>query len=196
MNNENNNNKKVFTEDAKSSVNTAVNNMTYEGIVNIKYLTASGKEIKFRGKNEGLNAMFKYLCKALSGNFTNISAEKPAYFDIRCIYKDENGVENSISCLYNKLSISNPEYFYDSALYTWVTRFSIALSYNMLNFNVIDKYLADETARFYTYIVSAKGNDFARLNITDSNLLLTQLVPGTQALIEWSMIIENKKKSS
>ena len=66
----------------------------------------------------------------------------------------------------------------------------------MLNFNVINKYITNDTARFYTYLVSAKGDDFARLNISDSNLLLTQLVPGTQALIEWSMIIENKTKSS
>ena len=108
-NNKNINNKNVFTEEFSSSVNTAINNMTYEGIVDIKYLTATGKEIKFRGKNEGLNAMFKYICKALSGNFNNISAEKPAYFDIRCIYLDEiTGQENSISCLYNILSISNP----------------------------------------------------------------------------------------
>lgn len=196
-NNKNINNKNVFTEDFNSSVNTAINNMTYEGIVDIKYLTATGKEIKFRGKNEGLNAMFKYICKALSGNFNNISAEKPAYFDIRCIYLDEiTGQKNSISCLYNILSISNPEYFYDSTLFTWITRFSITVSYNMLNFNVINKYITNDTARFYTYLVSAKGDDFARLNISDSNLLLTQLVPGTQALIEWSMIIENKKKSS
>ena len=118
MNNKNNN-KNVFAEDTKSSANTAVNSMTYEGIVNIKCLTATGKEIKFRGKNEGLNAMFKYLCKALSGNFTNISAEKPAYFDIRCIYKDQTtGLDTEVSCLYNVLSISNPEYFYDSKLCT------------------------------------------------------------------------------
>ena len=127
-NNKNINNKNVFTEDFNSSVNTAINNLTYEGIVDIKYLTATGKEIKFRGKNEGLNAMFKYICKALSGNFNNISAEKPAYFDIRCIYLDEiTGQENSISCLYNILSISNPEYFYDSTLFTWITRFSITI---------------------------------------------------------------------
>ena len=196
-NNETINNKNVFTEGSKSSVNTAINNMTYEGIVNIKCLTSTGKEIKFRGKNEGLNAMFKYLCKALSGNYSNISSEKPAYFDIRCTYLDEmTGQENSISCLYNILSLSNPEYFYDPVLSTWVTRFSITVSYNMLDFNIINKYITNEATQFYTYIMSARGDDFARLNITNSNLLLTQLVPGTQALIEWSMLIENKKKSS
>ena len=52
-------------------------------------------------------------------NFTNISAETPAYFDIRCIYKDQTtGLDTEVSCLYNVLSISNPEYFYDSTLFT------------------------------------------------------------------------------
>ncbi len=184
--------KKITTED---SVTKVVDPISYAGIVNVKYMTPDGKEIKFTGHNEGLNSMFRYLCRALCGEFINIAAEKPAFFDMRCSYKNEaTSSFETVTCLYNVLSLSNPNYQYDSGLGTWTTTFTIALSYNMINFDVIDNYIANEDTIFYVYLISANGEDFARLQLTDSNLLLTQIVPGTQAIIEWTMVIKNQTK--
>ena len=90
----------------------AQDKIQYRGNVSISY-QRNGKPVILRKHNEGLNAMFKFLCKVVSGNVKDISRDKPAFLDVRLVYTDpELGIQET-SCLYNTVSLSNPEYFYD-----------------------------------------------------------------------------------
>jgi len=166
-------------------------NIQYTGKIKIKYLV-NGKEVTYKTHNEGLNAMFKYICKVLSGNITNISADRPAYADIRAVYSDPDEGIVEKSCLYNTLSLSDPEYYYDTDLKTWAARFNIVISYTMLNFDMID---AHPQATYYIYLMSQSKNDFARLTLDSKKISLKEIIPGTQAIVEWTMIVENSKNT-
>jgi len=160
----------------------------YQGLVEVKYLI-HGKEVRHKGHNKGLNAMFKYLCKLLTGDTRTISADSPTFLDVRLEWLDaETEKFTSKSCLYNLISISNPEYYFDTTLSSWVTRFTIVLSYNMINFELVNNH---PEATTHLYIKSASGNDFAELVLDERQVSLSDIVPGTQALVQWTMLFKN-----
>jgi len=163
--------------------------LTYQGVVDISYMI-NGREVKFRGHNEGLRAMFKFISKILAGDLSTAANDAPTYLDIKCEWSD--GVEQKKpSVLYSPLSISDPTYFFDSKL-GWVSRFKIVLSYNMINFDFIETQVPNE-AETYFYLVAGDGKtEFARLQLKEDDIKLTDIVPGTQGLIQWTLIFENK----
>ena len=162
--------------------------ISYQGLVDIKYLH-NGQELVYHGHNEGLNAMFKYICKILTGDISTAVNESPTFLDARCEYYSGEEVKRT-SVLYSKLSISNPEYFFDTELTQWVTRFSIVISYNMIDSEKLKS--IPEDAATYLYLVSNNGVDFARLRLPDDGIKLSDIIPGTQALVQWTMLFENK----
>ena len=156
--------------------------ISYQGKVNLKY-TVDGKEINFKTHNEGLNGLFKYICKTLAGDFTNLASEKPAFIDAICVYYDieEPTVAKSESCLYNPLTISNPNYTFDTDYKTWVAKFQGALSYSMIDFSVLERH---PKGIINLYLLAQNKTKLARLSLEKSSIQLDQILPGTQALIE------------
>lgn len=176
-------------------------NAVYAGNVKITYKTPSGKTITYRKHNEGLSGMRRFLCMALAGNFSTAYNDKPTYLDLRCTFSDDESEEKekvkTVSCLYSPIPLSAPMYYYDNSpdVLNWVTVFDIGLSYNMINYDVINSH---SDGLFYFYITSASGADFARLKLdTDTNGQLIQgLLPGTQIIIQWTMKILNQSENT
>ena len=161
------------------------NILEYTGKLNIRYLI-NNKEVQYKGHNEGLSALFKYICKVLSGNLENAKESGPTFVDVRFLAENDGTIVQT-SCLYNKIDISNKEYFFDTSISSWVARFKTVLSYNMINFSIVNTHLQDTV---YLYLVSGNGQDLARLLLTDA-LDLRDITVGTQALVEWTMQVQN-----
>lgn len=172
-------------------------NAIYAGSVNIVYKTADGKEIIYKKHNEGLPGMCRFLCMALAGNFSSAHNDKPTYMDLRCTYTDESAEGDdktkTVSCLYSIVPLSAPMYYFDDSpeVQSWVTVFDIGLSYNMINYDIIN---AHSDGTFYLYITSASGTDFARLMLENSAQIVTRILPGTQAIVQWTMKILNESQ--
>ena len=185
---------KISKQQAKfyNNVTSTDNILTYNGQVKVKYKIGD-KEVIFKQHNEGLDGLFRFICKALSGNIAGITAEKPAFLDLICIYDDITNISNEVSCLYNEISLSHPEYLYDQNIRSWITRFNITISYSMINYDIINSH---NNGKFYLYLKAADGTNFARMSLTDANIDLAQLFPGMQLIVEWIMMITNTEENS
>ena len=151
--------------------------LEYCGNVKIRYII-KGKIVESSYHNEGLDALFKYIARALCGN--NVSGDRPISLDLR---KFKDGTYTSL--LNTRSMLSGVYYTYEKG--SWVTKTTAVISYSQLNTTGFD-----ESDTYYIYLCS-ENNDFARLQVTATDL--SRIHPGTQALIEWTLKVSNADAS-
>lgn len=159
----------------KRSIDTELN---YKGSVNVS-LNINGNKVVINKHNNGLPDLFRLISKALAGY--NTSTEKISYIDLR--YNTEDNQNDFISCLTKKQSVSQLNYSLNNG--SWVTTAASTIPYASLTVTPISYLNAKE---FRVYLMT-RDVDLAYININEQDLL--KLVPGTQALVEWSLKISN-----
>lgn len=151
--------------------------LPYKGIVNVK-IKIKDKIVSFENHNAGLPLLGKSFCKFITGN-TTTEEDIPYYLDI---LKDGGAPENSI--LVNKIHLSGRYWEYNDPNY--IAKFTAVVSYSSLK-SVINR---SDSGQFKLYMYSAGANPqaLATMGITAESLSL--ITPGTQAIIEWSMMLD------
>ena len=152
--------------------------LSYKGSVNVS-LNINGNKIVINKHNNGLPDLFRLISKALAGY--NTSIEKISYIDLR--YNTVSDPDNFVSCLTKKQSITQLTYSLSNG--SWVTNAASTIPYASLAVAPIS-YLNAKEFRIY---LMTKDVDIAYIGIDEQDLL--KLVPGTQALVEWTLKISN-----
>lgn len=152
--------------------------LSYKGSVNVS-LNINGNKIVINKHNNGLPDLFRLISKALAGY--NTSTEKISYIDLR--YNTVDDPDNFVSCLTKKQSITQLTYSLSNG--SWVTNAASTIPYASLAVVPIS-YLNAKEFRIY---LMTKDVDIAYIGIDEQDLL--KLVPGTQALVEWTLKISN-----
>jgi hypothetical protein len=159
----------------KRNINT---NLNYRGSVNVS-LNINGNKVIINKHNNGLPDLFRLISKALAGY--NTSTEKISYIDLR--YNTIDSPDDFVSCLTAKQSITQLTYSLNSG--SWVTNAASTIPYASLIVAPIS-YLNAKEFRIY---LMTKDVDVAYISVDEQDLL--KLVPGTQALVEWTLKISN-----
>ena len=152
-------------------------NMKYEGLVDLS-ITINGKKTKINSKNNGLPDLFRIISKALAGN--DVSNEKMSHIDLRYNTIED---ETFISCLTNKQSLSQLTYNLNNG--SWITRAASTIPYSSF---AISRFELLNAKSFRLYLM-AKDLDLAYVKINEE--VLRNIIPGTQALVEWVLKISN-----
>ena len=172
-------------------------NLLYVGKVSFK-VKIKDKIIEVSNHNKGLPALQRAFCNLVTGNrITN--TDIPEYMDVR--FSTDNGetfpAENTI--LLNKLPLSGKSWEEGQFIYNETTeedvytaKLTAVLSSNSLATRVNS---ADQSKKYRIYLVSGTNGtingeingyfEMAYLNISAEALAL--VMPGTQAIIEWSL---------
>lgn len=166
----------------------SVNNskFAYKGNVKLKLIVAD-KIIKLEQHNSGLPRLSLTFCNMLVGNpITQVDI--PEYLDLR--YSSDGGATWHTN-LIARVNLSGKTVLYDADSNNYSANFNAVISYNML-IDPIDRN-DPKPYRLYLYSGSTQsdsGNyDLAYLDV--SATMLSNIGPGTQAVVEWSMQIVN-----
>lgn len=172
-------------------------NVLYVGKVSFK-LKIKDRIVEYANHNKGLPALQRAFCNLITGNrITN--TDVPQFMDVR--YSLDGGAtfptENSI--LLNKLPLSGKSWEEGQFIYTdeseenvFTAKLTAVLSSNSLK----ERISSDDQSRLYRiYLISGTNGtingevngyfDMAYLDISAESLSL--VMPGTQAIIEWSL---------
>lgn len=164
----------------------------YLGNVSVK-LNINGNEINFQNHNAGLPYLSKIFSKIITGNYEG-QFDLPEYVDLRSYLPNDTAFSEPKLCLSSQLPISGKTYEYDSKIGNWVARFTAVISHEAL----VDEISEDsqDLYRIYLYSGYDKSNldgeyyhDIAYINVQARDL--AKIIPGTQAIIEWTMQIVN-----
>lgn len=178
--------KKKVTEPSKQVQNET--DLVYSGKVIVK-LKIGDKVIQLSQHNAGTNILKMVFCKFLV-NEDGVRNYVPQYVDLR--YFDTNS--GWITCLSKKASINernynniNPENQYRAFLSATIPHSTILRDFNRED-------MVGKQFRFYlcTGLVDGSYLDLAYLGVSREYLL--QIVPGTSALIEWTMQLLNENE--
>ena len=154
-----------------------ITDMKYAGEVNVKF-NINGKLVDVHNHNSGLPNLFRLIARALAGY--NTSLEKPDYIDLRYITAKSPVWQ---SCLSKKQSIAQLSYHLENG--SWITKAASTIPYSALSITPISNLNA---AAFRLYLMS-DNSDLAYININENDI--AEIVPGTQALVEWILKISN-----
>lgn len=158
--------------------------VAYSGLLDISYRVGDNI-IKLKKHNRGLPALFKYLARAVVGD-SEVLSDKPTFLDVR--YADDVSVPDDSelwkSCLNAKIPFSAPTYEYDVNLSTWKAVFNAVIAVTSL----MD--LQTLGNKFFRLYMCSNTTNFACLDIEYGDL--TKITPGTQGLVEWSIILNNR----
>lgn len=174
-----------------------VTNVLYVGNVSFK-LKIKDKILEYANHNKGLPALQRAFCNLITGNrITN--TDIPQFMDVR--FSTDNGEtyppENSL--LLNKLPLSGKSWEEGQFVYSdnteeniYTAKLTAVLSSNSLAARINSE---DQTKKYRIYLISGTNGtingevngyfEMAYLDISAESLSL--VMPGTQAIIEWSL---------
>ena len=159
----------------------------YRGVVDVK-LIIGNKRVVLSNHNEGEEALFKAFAKFLTGNSVDV-IDTPQFLDLQ--YKSTDG-DKWKSWLSKTVSLSGREYYYDGT--NWIAKFSTAIAHSNLIQTITSDMDADGEFKLVMYSGTndeiTTPSDLAWLKVAAKDL--ARIVPGTQAIIEWSMMVDNK----
>lgn len=165
-----------------------INNLKfiYKGNVKLK-LMISDKVVTLEEHNSGLPRLSQTFCNMLIGN--PITREDiPEYLDLR--YSNDGGTTWT-SNLITRVYLSGKSVDYDSEENTYTANFNAVISYNMLQ-QPIDRN-DPRPYRLYLYsgALSADTGHYDLAYLDVSAATLSNISPGTQVIVSWSMQIVN-----
>lgn len=162
--------------------------LTYKGIVNMT-VEYKDRVIHSAYHNSGLDRLFEAVCKALAGY--SIENERPKYLTVRGADLTSDNYSKSI--LYSPVSLTNIMYEYDKTNKSWTTKFNGTFSASDVNITAS----AVKNYKYRIYLLNSKpaknttDNDIAYIDITQDDMMY--ITAGTRAVIEWTMLFENKE---
>lgn len=158
----------------------------YRGNVTVK-LKIKDKVFSYQAHNEGLPALFESFARIMSGNYRG-ECDIPKYIDVRKLVE---GTENTyLSYLtLNRLPLTGSSWSVNDAG-EFVANFTAIITSEMLYTQVP----ATSTDTFKLYLITDNEDktgkrDLARLDLPVEQL--SRIVPGVNAIIEWSMKLTN-----
>ena len=162
--------------------------LQYIGKVTLSYYV-NGNLVRKKVHNNGLPYLMKTFAKCITGN-TIVSSDIPQYLDVRKKADDDTWQ----SILLNLIPLSGKTYQYatDQEMPNWVAKFTSSINYSSLKSEIQE----DDKSEYRLYLSSdtdkestEKYHDFAYLDVQAVDL--AKVSPGTQALVEWTMQINN-----
>lgn len=165
----------------------------YSGEVKFKYII-NGKLFESTYKNAGLPYLMKMFAMAVTGNPLR-EADIPCFLDLRKKSVDNGNVQWE-SILTQQLPLSGKTYSYatDQSPANWVAKFTAAINHSILKSDISEDDASDYRLYLYgDYDSLSEDNpyhDFAFLAVDAKDL--AKIIPGTQAIVEWSVQIRNK----
>lgn len=158
------------------SIKNSTTPLAYVGEVEITYKRGN---ISFTRKrhNAGAQELFRLIAKALTGQ--SIANECPAKLDLCAKVSGQY-----VSCLSNPIPLSGS--YYDNSGSEWVYHTSAAIPAASLMVQIADTPYTD----FRLFLLSRKEDRRLASLIVDKDDL-EQIVPGTQALVSWTLKFQN-----
>ena len=153
---------------------------TYSGKVTIN-LKLKDKTIPIYTHNQGTTELFLLFAKLLSGTVISKN-ELPYYLDIQAV--DDSG--KYITCLHNKLIAVNS---YKMKNNTYVTTVEGTVYYQNIDEN-IGAYSGHRLA------LLSRNETLLAYIFVDYDTYLSRLSPGTQAVINWELSMDNQEDES
>ena len=163
-----------------------ITNTWYKGTVNVK-LKIKDKVFSYQSHNEGLPGLFESFARIMSGNYRG-DCDIPKYIDVRKLVTGTQDTYLSFLTL-NRLPLTGASWSVNDAG-EFVANFTAIISSDMLYSQVP----ATSTDTFKLYLLTDNEDktgkrDLARLDIPADQL--SRIVPGVNAIIEWSMKLTN-----
>jgi len=163
-----------------------ITNTWYKGTVNVK-LKIKDRVFNYNAHNEGLPGLFESFARIMSGNYRG-DCDIPKYIDIRKLVAGTQDTYLSYLTL-NRLPLTGANWSVNDAG-EFVANFTATISSDMLYSSVP----ATSTDTFKLYLITDNESktgkrDLARLDIPAEQL--SRIVPGVNAIIEWSMKLTN-----
>jgi len=164
-------------------------NLGYKGIVNAK-LNIGNKIVELKNHNEGTPTLFKSFARFLTNNSV-YAVDTPQYLDLQ--YKENKAGADWKTWLSKTISFTGREYYYDEEFSNWAAKFSAVIIHSNLIQTITDSMDEEGTFRLVMYSGTnediQKPQDLAYLVVSSKDL--ARIVPGTQAIIEWVMMVTN-----
>lgn len=155
--------------------------LLYKGNVNIKLLI-NGEIVSIKKSNNGLDELFRIICKSLAG-YSLSNSELPAYVDLR-----KSTVNGYSSVLNKKITISALKYRQSknngSEDFYWNTVATSVILPSNVNFSDIGK---DDNV-FRLYLLN-NSTDLAFIEFDQS--FINYMNAGAQMLVDWELIPVN-----
>lgn len=158
----------------------------YQGTVNLK-LRIKDKTFSYQSHNEGLPGLFESFARIMSGNYRG-DCDIPKYIDIRKLVAGTQDTYLSFLTL-NRLPLTGSSWSVNDSG-EFVANFTATITSDMLYSSVP----ATSSDQFKLYLITDTEDktgkrDLARLDIPTEQL--SRIVPGVNAIIEWSMKLTN-----
>lgn len=166
----------------------------YIGNVSVS-LNINGQNIDIHTHNAGLPYLSKIFAKLITGNYEG-QFDLPEFVDLRSYLQTDTAFTSPIHCLSAQLPISGKVYEYNSKIGNWVARFTAVISHE----NLVDEISEDSQDFYRIYLYSGYDDsnldgeyyhDIAYIDVQARDL--AKIIPGTQAIVEWTMQIINVK---
>lgn len=164
----------------------------YIGSVNV-HLNINGHKVDINTHNAGLPYLSRIFAKLITGNYED-QHDLPEYIDLRSYHQDDTAHEHPNLCLSSQLPISGKTYEYNSEVKNWIAKFTASITHD----NLISEISEDSQDLYRIYLYSGYDpdnldgeyyHDIAYIDVQAKDL--SKIIPGTQAIIEWSMQIVN-----
>ena len=163
-----------------------VTNAWYKGSVEVK-LKIKDKVFSYNAHNEGLPGLFESFARTMSGNYRG-DCDIPKYVDVRKLVSGTDDEYLSFLTI-NRLPLTGASWSVND-YGEFVANFTAIISSDMLYSSVPN----DSTDTFMLYLLTDTEDktgkrDLARIELPAEQL--SRVVPGVNAIIEWSMKLTN-----
>lgn len=167
--------------------------LNYIGNVNVK-LQIGDKTITLENHNAGTPLLKKTLCKFLTGNYSG-AWEIPQFLDLKYNANPELPEESKVwvTFLTSEVSLTGKVYEFSAKYDNWIAKFTAVINHN----NLLNDVVESDPGEFKLILLSGYNSNeplssyqpLAELPI--EAYVLARITPGTQAVVEWAMQIQN-----
>lgn len=161
-----------------------MNNVTkvhYKGKVNVK-LRIKDKVVSINNHNAGLKPLSLSFAKFITGNPITEN-DIPVYLDLTKAHTEN---DPAVSMLITKVRLSGRYFELDSETDTYVAKFNAVIS----NSSLTETISRSDTSIFKLVLCTAGTPQTPLATMDVSAETLSLITPGTQAIIEWTMMLD------
>lgn len=159
----------------------------YSGHVNLK-IKIGDQIYEMNNHNEGTPFLMRSFAKFLAGEM-NIESDTPQFLDLQKGKDSGDGKLKWETYLTKTVELTGREW-YQNGLDTFACKFTATIPYTALSAGIS----SDDQSKFRLSLYSYEGADkidLAYLGVTAQSLC--RIAPGTQAIIEWVMEVNNEE---
>lgn len=164
--------------------------LVYSGEATIK-LKVGTKVIQLHKHNAGLKALKLFFCKCIV-NDSDSATYRPQFIDLRYANSSTASEADWISILYNKAVISSRVWEYSTDQENYIAVLSATIPKSLIQDDVSE--MVDKSFRFYLCNNKEGREDMDLAYLPVSQEYLQLIVPGTSAIVEWTMQLLNEQE--